>query len=126
MTEEEGIKIQENANEIGRSFNAYVVKAAVEYYDCIHGNSHTGYFDFKYQNVFRTREKEHGNSKFYTHILVNSVAYTDGKFINSWVGNLNDFCSHVEMVTGCQTRLYIKNGAGSSGRVELQPTSTAF
>lgn len=32
MTEEEGIKIQANANELGKSFNAYVVKAAVEYY----------------------------------------------------------------------------------------------
>lgn len=40
MTEEEGIKIQTNANDLGKSFNAYVVKAAVEYYDCIHGKSH--------------------------------------------------------------------------------------
>lgn len=71
-----------------------------------------GYFDFKYQNIFCTHEKEHGNSKFHTHILVNSVAYTDGKLINSWVGNMNDFCDHVEMVTGRRTRLYIKNGAG--------------
>lgn len=39
MTEEEGIKIQANANELGKSFNAYVVKAAVEYYDCIQGKS---------------------------------------------------------------------------------------
>ena len=69
------------------------------------------YYNGNYQNVFCAHEKDRHCSHYHTHLVVNSTAYTNGHLINSWMGNMNQFCAHVINVTGQKVWLEFKNKA---------------
>ena len=75
---------------------------AVQYTDEI-----ADYFADRFQTLQCTHHEEQNNGKslYHTHIVANSVSFTDGMMFKSGRPDLQGFCEHIEEVTGQKTLL---------------------
>ena len=69
---------------------------------CLYTDEIAEFFSDRFQTLQCTHceEQAGGKSLYHTHIIANSVSFSDGKMFRSGRPDLQGFCSHVEQVTG--------------------------
>ena len=68
-----------------------------------------GYFAPFYQVYYCLHNKDAGCSSFHTHLLINSVSYTNGKMISTGNDTMQPFTEFVSGITGEYTHYYYPN-----------------